>query len=72
MACKGVDDAKMGEKHMKMSIQYDPIFINKKYKMQIEKRSISACQQSLYLLDRIMGDFYFLPFVYFDPLNFLS
>ena len=40
--------------------------------MQIEKRSVSACQQSLYLLDRIMCDFYFLPFVYFDRLNFLS
>ena len=41
-------------------------------KMQMKKTSTSTYQQCSYLLDRIMGDFYFLLFVYFDPLNFLS
>lgn len=40
------------------------------YKLQIEKRATTTCQQCLYLFDRIMGDFYFL-FTYVDPLNFV-
>lgn len=40
--------------------------------MQIKKRSTSACQQCSYLLDSIMGEFHFLLFVQFEPLNFLS